>query len=91
MRRGLRAKMRMRVVHSLHGTRGDARDTGVERHERNYRATTTHERASSAGQLSQGLTTGLHHGPCAQASRWRSRTLIRTRPRASSTCIRAIT
>jgi len=29
MRRGLRAKMRMRVVHSLHGTRGDARDTGV--------------------------------------------------------------
>jgi len=83
MRRGSRAKMQMRLVHSLHGTRGDARATRVQSDTSELQSDEcTHEYARERlAQLGRSL----------QALRWRSRTLIRTRPRASSTCIRAIT
>jgi len=69
MRRGLRAKMRMRVVHSLHGTRGDARATRVQSDTSELQSDEcTHEyarvrtrEASSARQVSSGLTLALAH------------------------------
>jgi len=71
MRRGLRAKMRMRVVHSLHGTRGDARDTGVsdtsETIERRPRTREPAQLGSSLKASRRAYTMGLVHRPHAGA------------------------
>jgi len=91
MRRGLRAKMRMRVVHSLHGTRGDARDTGVsdtsETIERRPRTREPAQLGSSLKASRRAYTMGLVHRPHAGARHAHSDAIARP----PSTCIRAIT